>query len=370
MSGASRIEIRPMAGALGADISGIDLSRPLDDAGFAPIERALHDHLVIFFHGQALTPEQHLTLTRRFGPISRSPYIKHMDEYPDIIAVLKEADERNISTFGNAWHSDFSFLEEPPLGSVLYAREVPDHGGDMLFANMYSAYEALSEGMRKMLDGLNAMHSGKPYGVAGIPADATVVKAVLNWTIMGFEPPDATAVLEPPGGPAQTLTGQPLGEDASPCWPLPFIYGFTADVCAAMTPTGNGTYTVRLPDSGVIDEHPTAAVAGTPRDAALELIRRLEPFDRGRYAGPVGWVDGHGNGEWAIALRCAQIGGAGARVHAGREEPGDANEHRGAASATIPVVAHAGAGIVARSDPETELLETRVKFRPIVDALA
>ncbi|MDW4571786.1 chorismate-binding protein [Microbacterium sp. M3] len=116
--------------------------------------------------------------------------------------------------------------------------------------------------------------------------------------------------------------------------------------------------------------HPTAAVAGTPRDAALELIRRLEPFDRGRYAGPVGWVDGHGNGEWAIALRCAQIGGAGAHVHAGREEPADANEHRGAASATIPVVAHAGAGIVARSDPETELLETRVKFRPIVDALA
>lgn len=104
--------------------------------------------------------------------------------------------------------------------------------------------------------------------------------------------------------------------------------------------------------------HPTAAVAGTPTDAALEVIRRLEPFDRGRYAGPVGWVDGEGNGEWAIALRCAQIGeGRVLRRHA-------------TDSATIPVVAHAGAGIVAQSNPESELLETRVKFRPIVDALA
>jgi menaquinone-specific isochorismate synthase len=96
--------------------------------------------------------------------------------------------------------------------------------------------------------------------------------------------------------------------------------------------------------------HPTAAVAGTPTDAALRVIRRLEPFDRGRYAGPVGWVDANGDGEWAIALRCAQF------------ELG--------ASEGIPLRAHAGAGIVAGSDPEAELLETRVKFRPIVDALA
>jgi taurine dioxygenase len=166
-----------MAGALGADVGGVDLSRPLDDATFAAIERALHQHLVIFFHDQQLTPEQHLALTRRFGPISRSPYIKHMDAYPDIIAVLKEAEERKISTFGNAWHSDFSFLEEPPLGSVLYAREVPSHGGDTLFANMYAAYEALSPGLRRVLDGLNAIHTGRPYGVGGLPQDLAVSRA-------------------------------------------------------------------------------------------------------------------------------------------------------------------------------------------------
>ena len=103
--------------------------------------------------------------------------------------------------------------------------------------------------------------------------------------------------------------------------------------------------------------HPTAAVGGTPRDAALAAIRRLEPFDRGRYAGAVGWIDRAGDGEWAIALRCAQFGAEPSRRFA---EYAD----------TIPVVAHAGAGIVAGSDPESELLETRVKFRPIVDALA
>lgn len=97
--------------------------------------------------------------------------------------------------------------------------------------------------------------------------------------------------------------------------------------------------------------HPTAAVAGSPTEAAIAAIRELEPFDRGRYAGPVGWIDGHGNGEWAIALRCAQFHAAG---------PGS----------PIALTAYAGAGIVAGSDPEAELLETRVKFRPIVDALA
>nr|WP_201471224.1 chorismate-binding protein [Microbacterium hydrocarbonoxydans] len=100
--------------------------------------------------------------------------------------------------------------------------------------------------------------------------------------------------------------------------------------------------------------HPTAAVAGTPTSAAIAAIRELEPFDRGRYAGPVGWVDQAGNGEWAIALRCAQFS-----VAAGAD-----------AGADIAVTAYAGAGIVAGSDPESELLETRVKFRPLVDALA
>ncbi|MBS1672862.1 MAG: chorismate-binding protein [Actinobacteria bacterium] len=115
--------------------------------------------------------------------------------------------------------------------------------------------------------------------------------------------------------------------------------------------------------------HPTAAVAGTPTEVAIAAIRELEPFDRGRYAGPVGWFDADGNGEWSIALRCAQfeIAGAGSDAASG---PGSDAGPSPASDAPITLTAYAGAGIVAGSDPEAELLETRVKFRPIVDALA
>src|SRR5579875_963074 len=172
------ITVRPVAGSLGAEVSGIDLSRPLGDSAVAEIRSAFTRHLVLFFHDQSLTPEQHLAFSRVFGRLIRVPYITHMREYPDIIAVLKEADERRISTFGNAWHSDFSFLDEPPLGSVLYAREVPSHGGDTLFADMYEAYEALSDGMKQMLSGLRAMHSGRPYGEHGLPRDTEVSRSI------------------------------------------------------------------------------------------------------------------------------------------------------------------------------------------------
>jgi taurine dioxygenase len=160
------MKIAPVAGGLGAEISGVDLAR-LQEAEFAQIQRAFTDHLVLFFRDQRIGPEQQVELTRRFGPVLRVPYVTHLKEHPDIIAVLKEAEERQISTFGNAWHSDFSFLEQPPAGSLLYAREVPAFGGDTLWSNMYTAYETLSEGMRRMLVGLKAVHTGKPYGTEG-----------------------------------------------------------------------------------------------------------------------------------------------------------------------------------------------------------
>ena len=172
------ITVQPVAGSLGAEVSGVDLAAPLSNAAAAEIRRAFTENLVLFFRDQRLTPEQHLAFSGLFGRLCRMPYIKHMDDYPDIIAVLKEADERKISTFGNAWHSDFSFLEEPPLGSILYAREVPSHGGDTLFANMYEAYEALSEGMKRMLLGLKAMHSGKPYGQGSLPKDLKTSRSI------------------------------------------------------------------------------------------------------------------------------------------------------------------------------------------------
>jgi taurine dioxygenase len=172
------IEAEKLTGALGAEIRGVDLSKPLSNSLAQDIRQALVDHLVLFFRGQRLTPDQQIQFSRLFGPLCRVPYVRAMEGYPDIIAVLKEADERKISTFGNAWHSDFSFLEEPPMASILYALEVPSHGGDTLWINMYDAYDALSDGMKRMLRGLKAMHSGRPYGMAGVPKDLSTSRSI------------------------------------------------------------------------------------------------------------------------------------------------------------------------------------------------
>jgi taurine dioxygenase len=156
--------VSPIAPSLGAEIDGVDLSQELGDEVIAEIRRALLENLVIFFHGQAFSPEQHLAFARRFGTLGLHDQVKGMDEYPEIIEVRKEpGDERN---FGGAWHGDVTYLEEPPLGSILYAKEVPDVGGDTLWANQYLAYETLSPGMRALLDGLTMIHTpAKIYGL-------------------------------------------------------------------------------------------------------------------------------------------------------------------------------------------------------------
>ncbi|MCC6472097.1 MAG: TauD/TfdA family dioxygenase [Alphaproteobacteria bacterium] len=172
------MQIQPVAGALGAEIAGADLAR-LSNADTAAIQDAFRDHLVLFFRDQHLTPEQQMDFTRLFGPLQVTPFVKAMDGYPYIVRVLKEADEKGISTFGNAWHADFTSLPEPPLGSVLYALEVPAYGGDTMFANMYAAYDALSAGMKRMLEGLKAIHVGKPYGTKyGPPRDMKTSRSI------------------------------------------------------------------------------------------------------------------------------------------------------------------------------------------------
>jgi taurine dioxygenase len=163
-----RIAVTPVGGALGASVSGVDLSA-LDQESFAEIRQAFLEHLVLFFHDQKLDAAALKAFTARFGPLSRVPYIAALEGEPDIVAVRKEKEERRISVFGGAWHSDFSFLPEPPLGSVLYALEVPAYGGDTLFADMYRAFEALSPGKQRLLEPLRAMHSGHVYGAARPP---------------------------------------------------------------------------------------------------------------------------------------------------------------------------------------------------------
>lgn len=164
------IEVRPLSGALGAEVSGVDTSRPLSAAMAGEVRAALEQYLVIFFRNQNLSFEQLKSFSTTFGELTRVPYVGALEQHPEIIAVVKEADERNISTFGGTWHTDFSFLDRPPVASILYAEEVPDFGGDTLWANMYSAYASLSPGLQATLAGLDAMHSGHVYGAARPPS--------------------------------------------------------------------------------------------------------------------------------------------------------------------------------------------------------
>ena len=151
------LEIRPLAGAIGAEIAGVDLARELDGDTVAAIRQAWLDRLVVFFRGQHLPPAQLLAVARRFGEPIEYPFVNGLVDFPEITPVVKLEHER--VNFGGLWHSDTAYLETPPMGTMLIAREVPPYGGDTLFANMYLAYETLSPGMRRLLDGLVAVNS-------------------------------------------------------------------------------------------------------------------------------------------------------------------------------------------------------------------
>lgn len=160
------MKIKPLTGVLGAEILEVELDKPLDNETFNTIYDAFHKHQVIFFRDQSITPEQHVDFGRRFGTLNVHPYVGGLEGHPEIMPIIKEPDE--TVNFGGGWHTDLSFLEEPPLGSVLYALEVPEFGGDTLFASQYAAYEALSDAMKDMIDPLWAVHSaGSQYGPKG-----------------------------------------------------------------------------------------------------------------------------------------------------------------------------------------------------------
>jgi taurine dioxygenase len=158
------LNIEPLSGALGAEIGGVDLAGPLDDATIAAIRRVWLEYGVIFFRDQNLPEARFLAFARRFGAVIEYPFVKGLEGFPEIIPVVKLEQER--VNFGGIWHSDTSYLEAPPMGTMLIAREVPPRGGDTLFASAYLAYETLSEGMRRMLDGLVAVSSSAKADVS------------------------------------------------------------------------------------------------------------------------------------------------------------------------------------------------------------
>jgi taurine dioxygenase len=181
MQTTTRLEIQPIAGALGAEIHGVDLGSDLDDATVAEIRQALLDHCVIFFRDQEFGAEQHKRLARRFGEIFIHPNYYGTQADPEIVEIRREIGDTKV--VGEDWHTDTTMVAEPPMGAILYAIEVPPYGGDTLFANQYLAYETLSDGMKRLLGGLRAVHSDRT--VAGPKVDhagrSTKARADADW---------------------------------------------------------------------------------------------------------------------------------------------------------------------------------------------
>ena len=156
--------IRPLSEALGAEIIGLDVSRPLDDATFAKVHRAHLDHLVLVFRDQRLTPQQQIDFSRRFGPLDAHPSQgdAHMPGFPDILVVSTKREngkDVGVRNAGPTWHSDLAYRDRPALGSMLYALELPDSGGDTGFANMVKAHDALPRRLKDAAAGKRALFS-------------------------------------------------------------------------------------------------------------------------------------------------------------------------------------------------------------------
>jgi taurine dioxygenase len=153
------ITVSPITPALGAVVSGVDLAQELPTVTLDEIRHAFHTYLVLFFRDQNLAPDRLVAFARHFGEIGYYPFVAGMAGHPEVVEVIKKEDE--TINFGGLWHTDTSYLERPPLGSVLYAVDVPAVGGDTLFANMYLAYEALSPGMQRLLAPLRGVNSAE-----------------------------------------------------------------------------------------------------------------------------------------------------------------------------------------------------------------
>lgn len=156
---------RKLAGSVGVELRGIDV-RTLDDNDFDRLRATLVEHHVLVMRDQELTPPEQIAFGRRFGELDTHPFVDGSAEFPEVIDIVTEPDDR--ANFGGGWHTDVTFLDKPDLGSILYAVDIPEFGGDTLFANQHAAYDALSETMKGMLDGLTATHSaGRQYGEGG-----------------------------------------------------------------------------------------------------------------------------------------------------------------------------------------------------------
>lgn len=174
--------LEPVTGTIGAEVTGLDLSQDLSEELAADLRKALFAHQVLFLRDQHLDLNRQKQVTELFGPLITLPYVVPTADDPFVIRVLKTAEERGGGVFGGNWHSDFSFVEAPPAGSVLSAVTLPPYGGDTVWANMIAAYEALPGDLKGIVDGRGAIHSGKPYGVKHAPPPSARSGASIQMT--------------------------------------------------------------------------------------------------------------------------------------------------------------------------------------------
>lgn len=162
------MNIHPITGTFGAEITGVDLTAPISDGVADGLRAALAEHLVIVLRDQPIDPDQHRALTRVFGEPAVNPYAPGPPEHPEMTSIIKEASERT-GVFGGGWHTDLSFLDHPPGGSVLASIQVPPFGGDTMFSSQQAAWDSLPTPLKELLDGRDVAHVGKPYGVKWAP---------------------------------------------------------------------------------------------------------------------------------------------------------------------------------------------------------
>lgn len=161
-----RISVKPLTGVLGAEIHGVDLREPIDEATWAEILRAFGDHLVVYFPDQPISHAQHVAFSRRLGELMVLPQLHSVDGHEEVQIIRREAADTG-RVIGENWHADSTYFECPPAAVVMRAMEVPEYGGDTGFLNMVTAYETLSPTLQQVLEGLNAVHSAtRIYGSA------------------------------------------------------------------------------------------------------------------------------------------------------------------------------------------------------------
>jgi len=155
----THIEVKPVAGAVGAEIYGVDIAADLPDGAIAEIRAALNAHGVIFFHDQTLSVERHKAFTRRFGDIFIHPNYFGVVPDPEVLDIVRNPGDKHI--VGEEWHADTTMVPEPPMAAILYAIDTPPYGGDTMFASQAAAYDALSDGLKRTLEGMRAVHSDR-----------------------------------------------------------------------------------------------------------------------------------------------------------------------------------------------------------------